>query len=113
LDLSLFLRGAADGFCRDLSLVDDELHYMVTGTIGLLQAFLPLVRKGHGKKIVVISSALGSIERSVNLPGLNDIYSVARAALNMLVRKWGGALKLEGITTAVIHPGIVFRSEFV
>jgi NAD(P)-dependent dehydrogenase (short-subunit alcohol dehydrogenase family) len=39
------------------------------------------------------------------MPFLNDAYSVSRAALNMLIRKWGGALKLEGIATAVIHPG--------
>lgn len=87
-------------------MVDDELHYMVTGTLELFQAFLPQIRKGHDKKIVVVTSALGSIENAVNLPGLNDIYSVARAALNMLVRKWGGALKSEGITTALVHPGM-------
>jgi len=91
----------------NLSLVDEELHFMVTRTLGILQAFLPLIRKGQDKKIVVVTSALGSIEASVNTPGLGDIYSVARAALNMLVRKWGGALKLEGITTALVHPGWV------
>lgn len=79
---------------------------MITQTIGTLRAFLPLIRKGHDKKIVVISSALGSIELAAGMPGLNDIYSVTRAALNMLVRKWGGVLKLEGITTALVHPGM-------
>lgn len=81
---------------------------MVSGTLGLLRAFLPLIRKGEGKKIMAISSVLGSIEQSVNLPGLADQYSVTRAALNMLIRKWGGVLKGEGITTVTIHPGKIF-----
>jgi len=95
----------------NLSLVDDELHHMVTGTIGVLQAFLPLIRRGQDKKIVVISSGLGSIEKAVYLPGLNDIYSVTRAALNMLIRKWGATLKPEGITSVVVHPGWVPGTE--
>jgi NAD(P)-dependent dehydrogenase (short-subunit alcohol dehydrogenase family) len=91
----------------DLPLFDEELHTMVTGTLGVLQGFLPLIRQGQDKKILVVSSVLGSIDQSVNLPGLNDSYSVARAALNMLVRKWGGILKMEGITTALVHPGMI------
>jgi len=79
---------------------------MVSGTLGLLRAFLPLIRQGQGKKILAISSIIGSIEQSINLPGLNDQYSVTRAALNMLIRKWGGVLKNEGIATATIHPGL-------
>jgi NAD(P)-dependent dehydrogenase (short-subunit alcohol dehydrogenase family) len=94
-------------------LVDEELHFMITGTLGILQAFLPLIRRGQDKKIVVVTSALGSVEASVNTPGLADIYSVARAALNMLVRKWGGSLKSEGITTALVHPGMASRAEFL
>jgi len=85
---------------------DKELHVMVSGTLGLLRAFLPLIRQGQGKKILAISSIIGSIEQSINLPGLNDQYSVTRAALNMLIRKWGGVLKNEGIATATIHPGM-------
>lgn len=78
---------------------------MVTGTLGLLRSYLPLIKKGEQKKILVISSVLGSIDRAAYMPGLADAYSISRAALNMLVRKWGGALKGEGVTTAVIHPG--------
>jgi len=91
---------------RDLAEFDKEFHLMVTGTLGLLRAFLPLIRQGQGKKILVISSILGSINQSANLPGLNDQYSVTRAALNMLIRKWGSVLKNEGIATASIHPGM-------
>jgi len=82
---------------------------MVSGTLGMLRAFLPLIRQGQGKKILVISSVLGSIEQSFNMPSLADQYSVTRAALNMLIRKWGGVLKNEGITAASIHPGMYFN----
>ena len=81
---------------------------MVSGTLGLLRAFLPLIRQGQGKKILAVSSIIGSIDQSVNLPGLNDQYAVTRAALNMLIRKWGAVLKNEGISTATIHPGTYF-----
>lgn len=84
---------------------------MVTGTLGVLQGFLPLIRQGRDKKILVVSSVLGSIDQSVNLPGLADSYSVVRAALNMLVRKWGGVLKSEGITTVLIHPGMILQTR--
>lgn len=90
---------------RNLNLIDDEMHYMITGTIGILQAFLPLIRAGQQKKIVVISTLLGSIESALHMPGLNDIYSVSRAALNMIVRKWGAVLKMEGITAVAVNPG--------
>jgi NAD(P)-dependent dehydrogenase (short-subunit alcohol dehydrogenase family) len=98
-----------------LGLVDEEVHIMITSTILTLRSFLPLVRAGQEKKIVQISSELGSIEKAVHLPGLNDIYSVCRAAINMMIRKWAGALKGEGITAVVVHPGksCVCRYHFV
>jgi NAD(P)-dependent dehydrogenase (short-subunit alcohol dehydrogenase family) len=100
-------------YLRDLALFDEELHFMVTATLGVIRSFLPLIRQGQEKKILVVTSVLGSIDQSVNLPGLDDSYSVARASLNMLIRKWGGVLKSEGITTAVIHPGMEAGSDLI
>lgn len=73
----------------------------------ILRAFLPLVRQGQKKKVVFISTGCASIENAVYMPELSNAYSVAKAALNMLARKWGTTLKTEGITTVVIHPGWV------
>lgn len=52
-----------------------------------------------------MSSVIGSVELAAGMPMLADAYAVSRGALNMLIRKWGGALKFEGIATALVHPG--------
>ncbi len=56
---------------------------MISGTIVLLREFLPLVRKSEKKKILIVTSGLGSIQNAAFLPGLADGYSLSRAALNM------------------------------
>lgn len=85
----------------------DEVRFNTVYTIHLLRAFLPLIRKGNDKSITVLSSKLGSIETGAMLPGLADAYSVSKASLNMLARKWSAELKPEGITIFVLHPGWV------
>jgi len=91
----------------DLQLFEDELHHNTTAQINVLRAFLPLIRRGNAKKVVFITSDLGSIETGFYLPGLANAYSVGKAALNMLVRKWAAVLKSEGIVSVLIHPGWV------
>jgi len=49
----------------------------------LLRGFLPLVKKSSAKKVMQLSSVLGSIEYAGSMPGLTPSYSVAKAALNM------------------------------
>ncbi|KAH9204931.1 hypothetical protein DL95DRAFT_417848 [Leptodontidium sp. 2 PMI_412] len=95
----------------DLTLFSSELEVEIVGNTRLIRAFLPLIQKGKGKKLIFVTSGLGSIELAASSPNLNATYSVSRAALNMLVRKWGGALRFQGITTALIHPGWVPSTE--
>ncbi|PMD19994.1 putative short-chain dehydrogenases/reductase [Hyaloscypha hepaticicola] len=95
----------------DLPLFEKELNLEIINNTILIRTFLPLVRAGKEKKFVFITSVLGSIHLAEGMPGLNDSYCVSRAALNMLIRKWGGVLKYEGITTALIHPGWVPATE--
>ena len=83
----------------------EELKLEVVHTTILIRSFLPLIRAGKPGKFIFISSVLASIELAATMPGLNDAYCVSRAALNMLIRKWGGMLKFEGIATALVHPG--------
>lgn len=92
-------------FDRDLKLFAEELNLEIVNNTILIRAFLPLIRQGKPGKLIFMSSVIGSVELAATMPMLNDAYAVSRAALNMLVRKWGAALKFEGIATAVIHPG--------
>lgn len=90
---------------RDLKLFSEELNLELINNTILIRSFLPLIRQGNPGKFIFMSSIIGSVELAAGMPMLNDAYAVSRAALNMLVRKWGAALKFEGIATAVIHPG--------
>lgn len=49
----------------------------------VIRAFLPLIRKSKEKKILAITSVLGSIELGFTMPGVANTYSVVKAGLNM------------------------------
>jgi len=93
---------------RDPKLFADEINFEVVNNIILIRSFLPLIRKGKPGRLIFMSSIIGSVELAAGMPMLADAYSVSRAALNMLIRKWGAALKFEEIATAIIHPGEYF-----
>ncbi len=69
----------------DIAEFTAELDFTVTAPLVLVREFLPLVRKSEAKRVLVITSSLGSIENAAFLPNLANGYSVARAALNMYV----------------------------
>ncbi|OIW30535.1 putative short-chain dehydrogenases/reductase [Coniochaeta ligniaria NRRL 30616] len=95
----------------DLDAFEDELHFNLVVLVNLLRAFLPSIKKSKQKKILIISSSLGSIELGGYMPNLANTYSIAKAALNMLVRKWGAVLKRDGVTSILLHPGWVSSTE--
>ncbi|KAH9839384.1 uncharacterized protein C8Q71DRAFT_509623 [Rhodofomes roseus] len=89
----------------DMDVLVEELHVNTAAPLYLLQKFLPLIRKGSEKKVMLISSCLGSLEAAPMFLGCSDSYSLTKAGLNMLGRKWGALLKEEGVTVVVVHPG--------
>ncbi|KAF7556989.1 hypothetical protein G7Z17_g1069 [Cylindrodendrum hubeiense] len=95
----------------DLEALMSDLNFTITAPILLIREFLPLIRDGDHKRILIISSVLGSIQRAAFTPNLANGYSIARAALNMLARKWSPVLKTEGITLAILHPGWVSSTD--
>lgn len=91
----------------DIDLLMKDLKFTLGAPLLLIRAFLPLIRKSEDKRILLISSILGSVQIATSVPGAVNGYSVARAALNMLGRKWSPILKSEGVTLAMAHPGWV------
>ncbi|KAF2104422.1 putative short-chain dehydrogenases/reductase [Rhizodiscina lignyota] len=89
----------------DLKAFTADVDFTLASTVRVILAFLPLIRKGSQKRIMAISSVLGSIEMAFGMPGVANTYSTAKAALNMMMRKWAAVLKMEGIAAFVIHPG--------
>ena len=75
------------------------------GSLRVTQAALPAVRRGKAKKIVNISSKMGSI--ADNTGGGSYAYRMSKAALNMGTRSLAVDLKREGISVITMHPGWV------
>jgi NAD(P)-dependent dehydrogenase (short-subunit alcohol dehydrogenase family) len=91
----------------DLALADVARTYEVNaiGALRVVVALLPHVRRGAAKKLVHLTSGMGSI--SDNTSGGDYAYRMSKAALNMMSRSLSVDLRGEGILSVVINPGWV------
>jgi len=69
------------------------------------EAFLDHVARGKLKKIVAVTSRMGSM--TDNNSGGSYIYRSSKAALNAVMKSLSVDLKSRGISVAVMHPGWV------
>ncbi|MBT9470527.1 MAG: SDR family oxidoreductase [Pseudomonadota bacterium] len=74
------------------------------GPVKLAEALLPNLLAGQGRKVVAISSSLGSI---AGTRGGNYPYRTSKAALNMAMRSMAMDLRERGVIVALLSPGIV------
>lgn len=84
------------------------MHAFETNALGALrmsQAFVPHLRRGHGKKLAHISSTMGSIGTTTS-PG-DLAYRMSKAALNMMAKSIAHELHDDHIISIVMHPGWV------
>ncbi len=95
-------------------LARDTIDYDAWGQVFRTNAMSPLavsaafaanIAQGGQKKIVTLSSIMGSIAEN-NSSG-DFIYRSSKAAVNAVMKSLAGDLKSEGITVAVVHPGWV------
>ena len=85
----------------------DMAHHFdvnVGGAFLATKCLYPLIKAGRGKKIINISSKLGSIELS---SGSSIPYSISKVALNMLTKNQSVEYKAAGITVISLSPGWV------
>ncbi len=87
-----------DGIMKDFAI-------NAMGSLRVTQAALPAIRRGGLKKIINISSKMGSI--ADNSGGGAYAYRMSKTALNMGSRSLAQDLKPEGITVLAVHPGWV------
>lgn len=87
-----------DGIMKDFAI-------NAMGSLRVTQAALPAIRRGSLKKIINISSKMGSI--ADNSGGGAYAYRMSKTALNMGSRSLAQDLKPEGITVLTMHPGWV------
>ncbi len=75
------------------------------GALRVTGAFLPLLRKGAGKRIVNVTSLMGSIEDDTS--GGSYGYRMSKAALNIATKNLAIELRDEGFVVLAVHPGWV------
>lgn len=82
---------------------DEAFHTNVTGTVRVIKAFLPALRKSERPRIANISSGAGSIASHDNHRMM--CYGASKAALNHVTRSL--AADLDPIIVTAISPGWV------
>lgn len=97
-------RGAGLGQIDD-AVWHDVFATNVIGAYRVSEAFLPHLRRGRDKKLVTISSRMGSM--GANTTGGEYVYRSSKAAVNAVMRSLAIDLAPEGIIVAVLHPGWV------
>ena len=87
---------------------DSWVESFITNTIGpyeVIEHFLPNVLQGREKKVISITSKMGSIDD--NTSGGSYIYRSSKTALNSMMRSLTHDLKTHDIATMTLHPGWV------
>ena len=92
-------------------MLDDFMESFTVNAIGVVKtihAFIPLLRKGHVKKIITISSGMADLEliNKSEIPYATP-YAVSKAAANTIVAKYNTAYRDEGMLFMTISPGYV------
>lgn len=86
-------------------------EYMDTSILApfrVVKAFLPALRAGKSKKIILLSSLSGSLAKQKGARwGQRGPYAVTKAAVNMLAVQFDNELRDDGFTVIPIHPGWV------
>ncbi|KAI0675781.1 NAD-P-binding protein [Trametes maxima] len=90
----------------------DAFKVNAVGTVHSITAFLPLLRAGTTKKIVVIASGAG-LPQMVYGSGIGNMvqYGTTKAAQILITTKWALTLKDEGFVVVSLNPGHVSTAE--
>jgi len=86
----------------DKAAFEDDLSVNVTGTFLTIKGAAPFLARAGGGSIVAVSSIAGALTHPLMAP-----YSVAKAAIDMLVRNAADELGAFGIRVNGVRPGLV------
>ncbi|KAF9630224.1 putative short chain oxidoreductase protein [Lasiodiplodia theobromae] len=91
---------------EDMTDLEDVFKVNVFGVHAVTSAFLPVLKKGSLKKIITVSSILGSIQMVSALKSmLVPAYKISKAAVNSLTVQYALELEKDGFTVVPISPG--------
>ena len=90
----------------DFDAARNDFDVNALGPMRMIQAFMPNVEKSKQKKIVNVTSFIGSFGRGGTMAmGMN--YGASKAALNMYSVKLSLAVKPKGVIVALVEPILV------
>jgi len=89
----------------DLKKLVEAFDVNALGALRVTRAMLPLLRKGSGKRVIQMTSQMGST--GDNTSGGSYAYRMSKAALNMANRNLAHELGKEGFLCVAVHPGWV------
>jgi NAD(P)-dependent dehydrogenase (short-subunit alcohol dehydrogenase family) len=90
----------------DYDAARNDFDVNTLGPMRMVQAFAPNVERSKQKKIVNVTSFVGSFAKTFpNASGMN--YAASKAALNMYSVKLSHALKPKGVIVALVEPILV------
>lgn len=89
----------------DLKKLIDAFDVNALGALRVTRAMLPLLRKGSGKRVIQMTSLMGSM--ADNTSGGSYAYRMSKAAMNMANRNLAHELGREGFVCLAVHPGWV------
>ncbi len=100
-------KGGSGSGVADLDLAETEEFFVVNtlGPLRVTQALLPNLRRGRERKVIQITSRMGSL--ADNREGGYYGYRASKAALNMINRTLALELGGQGFVCALLHPGWV------
>lgn len=90
----------------DFDIARSSFEINVLGPLKLIQSFMPNVEKSQGKKIIALSSKVGSFGERPKIPFMYS-YSISKAALNSLLHTLSFESKRKNIVVVAISPGMV------
>jgi NAD(P)-dependent dehydrogenase (short-subunit alcohol dehydrogenase family) len=89
----------------ELQKLIDAFDVNALGALRVTRALLPLLRRGSGKRVVQMTSLMGSM--ADNSSGGSYAYRMSKAAMNMANRNLAHELGREGFVCLAVHPGWV------
>jgi NAD(P)-dependent dehydrogenase (short-subunit alcohol dehydrogenase family) len=90
----------------DFDAARNDFDVNTLGPMRMAQAFMPHVERSKQKKVVNVTSFIGSFGRGMANPmGMN--YGASKAALNMYTYKLHFAMKPKGVVVALVEPILV------
>ncbi|RAL16790.1 SDR family oxidoreductase [Aspergillus homomorphus CBS 101889] len=94
------------GSLEEMNDLTESFEVNVNGPHLVTREFLPLLRRGQAKKIVNISTTVGSFGlQSLYREAKSQSYKITKAALNMLTVLYSQELEKEGFAVFCVSPG--------